>query len=326
MTNAGGFNGGFGPGGFPPGPGQPGGQPPHVPPQWHNQPAPVCVRHPDRPTLLTCQRCGQPNCPECLRPATVGFQCVDCLTKGQREVRPVRGLAGGRQRSAPVVTYVLIAINVAVFAITVAMAGSVAYNDSSKLFKDSSLLPLAVADGELWRIVTSGFLHFGPIHLLVNMLALWIVGRDVEIILGRSRYLAVYFASILGGSAAVMMFQNVMSQTAGASGAIFGLFGAQAVILLRIRQSPGPVLTVIALNVFISITLPGISLMGHLGGLAAGVLSTAGILFGPQWLGIGTKPGATPRAVQWGIVLAVIFASLAIIVVRALQLRAQYGL
>ncbi|WP_060934624.1 rhomboid family intramembrane serine protease, partial [Smaragdicoccus niigatensis] len=218
------------------------------------------------------------------------------MARGQREVREVRGLGGGRQRSAPIVTYALIAINVAVFAITVAMAGSVAYNDTSKLFKDSSLLPLAVADGEVWRIVTSGFLHFGPIHLLVNMLALWIVGRDVEIILGRSRYLAVYFASILGGSAAVMMFQNVLSQTAGASGAIFGLFGAQAVILLRIRQSPGPVLTVIALNVFISITLPGISLMGHLGGLAAGVLSTAGILFGPQWLGIGTKPGATPRA------------------------------
>ncbi|MFE7742823.1 rhomboid family intramembrane serine protease [Nocardia sp. NPDC057455] len=281
-------------------------------------PAPTCVRHPNRPTGLACTRCGRPSCAECLRPAAVGQHCVDCLRADQRGVAPVRTVSGAAapRTSAPYVTYALIAINVVIYAITAAQAKSLMDNQrGSALFLDWVLWAPAVADGEWWRVLGSGFLHYGPIHLLVNMFALYVVGRDAELVLGRLRYLAVYLVSLLGGSAGVMLLaQN--SLTAGASGAVYGLFGAITIILLRLRQSPTQMLIIIGINVFISLSLPGISLWGHLGGLAAGTLATLGILFLPGWLRVRTPQAA--RTVGWVAVALVAFAALGLVAVGAI--------
>ncbi|MFG3616332.1 rhomboid family intramembrane serine protease [Nocardia sp. NPDC047654] len=281
-------------------------------------PAPTCVRHPNRPTGLACTRCGRPSCAECLRPAAVGHHCVDCLRAEQRGVAPVRTVSGAAaaRTSAPYVTYALIAINVVIYAITAVQSKNLMDNQlGSTLFLDWVLWAPAVADGEWWRVLGSGFLHYGPIHLLLNMFALYVVGRDAELVLGRSRYLAVYSASLLGGSAGVMLFsQN--SLTAGASGAVYGLFGAITIILLRLRQNPNQMLIIIGINVVISLSLPGISLWGHLGGLAAGTLATLGILFLPGWLRVKTPQAA--RVVGWAAVALVAVAALATVAVSAI--------
>ncbi|MBM7458796.1 membrane associated rhomboid family serine protease [Rhodococcus coprophilus] len=223
-------------------------------------------------------------------------------------------------------TYTLIALNVLVFLFTAAQSSSVMNNErSSPLFLDWALWPPAIAvNGEYIRILGSGFLHFGVIHLAVNMFALWIIGRDTELVLGRARYLSVYLISILGGSAAVMLLQTG-AVTAGASGAVFGLLGAQAVILMRLRRSPAPVLAVVALNVFISITIPGISLWGHLGGLVAGAAATAALLYGPQSFRAGTDRKRVVRT-GWFALAAVAVVVLVTVVFAVLRLRAQLGL
>ncbi|GAA5046608.1 rhomboid family intramembrane serine protease [Nocardia callitridis] len=275
-------------------------------------PAPTCVRHPNRQTGLACTRCGRPACPECLRPASVGQHCVDCLRQDQRDVAPVRTVAGAptSTRPTPYVTYVLIALNVAFYAFTALQAHNPVDNQRSSLFLRLVLYPPYVADGEWWRVIGTGFLHYGPFHLLINMFALFVIGRDGELVLGRARFLAVYAVSLLGGSAAVMVFAPE-SPTAGASGAVYGLFGAITIILLRLRQNPTQMLILIGINVFISISLPGISLWGHLGGLAAGTLATVGILFVPAWLHAKTQENA--RVIGWVAVGIIAVISVAVI-------------
>jgi membrane associated rhomboid family serine protease len=240
-----------------------------------------------------------------------------------RTARTVAGAPMTRSAKTPL-TFALIAINVVIFGITAAQSGDLLSNFRGSSLADAwALNSLLVADGDVWRLLSSGFIHIGPIHLLVNMFALYIIGRDVELVLGRSRYLAVYFLSLLGGSASVMLFENPLAATAGASGAVFGLLGAQAVILLRLKRSPTPVLIVIALNIFISISIPSISLWGHMGGLVAGAAATAGLVFLPN------RNDAQPRAgisLAWLSVAAVALISLGTIAVRVLDLRAQMGL
>ncbi|WP_305093230.1 rhomboid family intramembrane serine protease [Prescottella sp. R16] len=303
-------------------------------------PQPRCVRHPDRPTALSCTRCGRPACPDCLRSASVGHQCVDCVAAGRRDTPQARTVAGAPLRSelpTPIVTYALIALNVVIFAVTALQAGSLMDNGAgrinlrtgvatfdSPLFGWLVLDAQAVAQGEWFRVLGSGFLHFGLIHLAVNMFALWVLGRDTEIVLGRSRYLAVYLISLLGGSASALMFESPHAFTAGASGAIFGIMGAQAVLLLRMRRSPGPILAVIALNVVISVTVPGISLWGHLGGLVAGAAATAALVYAP----VGDRtPASVARARQlgWAGLGAVAVLVVGIIALRVVGLRDQLG-
>ena len=252
----------------------PGGPPPGAPP--------VCVRHPDRATGLRCTRCERPACTECLREASVGYQCVDCVAEGNRGVRRGTTIAGAEPGTRPVIVPVLVAVNAAVFVWTAVESRSIASNYTSQLFSAWSLRPTRVADGELWRLVTSGFLHFGPIHLLFNMLALWVIGRDVERILGRTRFLAVYLISLLGGAAAVMLFSASNAQVAGASGAVFGVMGALAVVLRRLNAPSGQVLGLIVVNVVISFVLPGLSIAGHLGGLVVGTAATAALVYAPS--------------------------------------------
>jgi len=283
---------------------------------------PACIRHPDRPTGLRCVRCDRPACPDCLREASVGYQCVDCVKEGSKSV-PVARTASGAKASRGrglVVVPALIVANVAAFAATAVQAGSIVDNVNSTLFQDGALLPAYVSAGEWWRLLTSGFLHFGnyggfgPVHLLFNMFALWVLGRDLELALGRGRFLTIYLLSLLGGSTAVMLFGAVDGIVAGASGAVYGLFGGIAVVVFKAKLNPAPVLTLLGINIFLSITLPGISLLGHVGGLVAGALGTAAMVY---------PPPARRAQVQLGACLALLVLMLVVIFVRGAVLDCQ---
>lgn len=236
----------------------------------------ACVRHPDRPTGLACVRCGRPSCPECLRDAPVGQQCVDCLAQVGVAVR-----RRGRRRSPgrPLVVPALVVLNLLVFALTAVQAGSFVDNTDSALFDAWALVPAAVFDGQWWRVVTAGFLHIGPLHVAVNMFALWVLGRDLELVLGRGRFLLLYGLSLLGGSAAVLLFSAPGVAVAGASGAIFGLLSGLLVVLLRLRQPVGQVLAMIGLNVALSLAVPNLSIAGHVGGLVTGAAVAALLVY-----------------------------------------------
>jgi membrane associated rhomboid family serine protease len=178
------------------------------------------------------------------------------------------------------VTLTLIAINVAMFLVTavsaVAGGASPLNNYDSTVFDALAQVPVLVSLGEWWRLITAAFLHIGPIHLLLNMLALLVFGAELERALGRGRFLTLYLASALGGATAIQLFGGFDTPVAGASTAIYGMLGGLGVVLVATKQDLRGLLTLLAINLFISF-LPGISLIGHLGGLVTGAL-TAGIL------------------------------------------------
>lgn len=189
--------------------------------------SPTCYRHPGRRTYVRCTRCDRYICGECMRVGPVGHQCAECVREGARAVRQPRTPFGGRQRSAtPVVTYTLISLNALVFVMQVTVMG---------LERQLALWPPAVASGQTYRLVTSAFLHYGAMHLLLNMWALYVVGPPLEMWLGRLRFGALYAVSALGGSVLVYLIAPLNTATAGASGAVFGLFGATFMVARRLH-------------------------------------------------------------------------------------------
>jgi len=236
----------------------------------------ACVRHPDRATRLACSRCGRPACPDCLREASVGYQCVDCVAAAVPTRAPRRAVG-----TRPVVVPTLVALNLAVFAWTAVQARSLLDNADAPLFRAWALVPDAVAEGEWWRLITAGFLHIGPLHIAFNMFALWVLGRDLEIVLGRGQFLALYMVSLLGGSTAVVLFADPEQYVAGASGAVFGLMSGLFLVLLRLRRPYGQVVGLIVLNLVITQVVPGISMAGHVGGLVVGGVAAAALVFAP---------------------------------------------
>ena len=213
-------------------------------------------------------------------PASVGFQCPECVREGAATVRaPKRsgGLRSAARRWGPV-TIGLIVVNVVMFLVTAVAAGLGGANPldnyRSTVFVALAQVPFLVDLGEVWRLVTAAFLHIGPLHLALNMMALLIFGSELERGLGRWRYAGIYVVSLLGGSAAIQLFGDPGGATAGASTAIYGLMGALAVFIVVRRQDVRGILTLLAINVVVSF-LPGISLLGHLGGLVAGAAAAA---------------------------------------------------
>lgn len=265
---------------------------------------PGCWWHPNRPTGLSCSRCGRPACPDCLREAPVGFQCTDCVhAGGQEQRRQHRGyqeagfgqrtVFGARLSQSVLVTQVILAVNVLVFLFTVFQAQSLNDNDAADVFQRGSLYVTAtLGHDEWWRVLTNGFLHYGAIHIAVNMFSLWMMGRALEQVCGRGRYLALYFISMLGASAAVLIFDQSGPPTVGASGALFGLMGAYAVLVLKLRLNPTGLIITLALNAFITFGISGISIWAHVGGLVTGALVTVALLYAPQagqarWQAVG---------------------------------------
>jgi membrane associated rhomboid family serine protease len=218
-----------------------------------------------------------------MTPASVGFQCPECIREGRATVRAPRGGSGlaaaGRRWGA--VTLTLITANVAMFVVSAFSAVSVGNspldNYDSPFFDVLSQWPYGVTLlGEWWRVVTAAFLHVGPVHLVMNMLALLVFGSELERQLGRWRFLALYLLSALGGAVAIQLFGDPRVAVAGASTAIYGLLGALGVLMLARKQDLRGLLTLLAINVLISF-LPGVSLVGHFGGLIAGA-GVAGLL------------------------------------------------
>src|SRR3954452_19279605 len=186
----------------------------------------TCYRHPNRETGVSCSSCGRPICPDCMTPTPVGMRCPECSRQRTR----VTTAQSFMRDAAPVVTYALIAVNVAVEVAELATGGSLG-GAGGTLVEHGALSRTTVNDGEIWRLVTSGFLHAGLLHLLFNMYALYILGNLLEPALGKLRFGIVYFVSLLSGSFAVLLL-SPNEFTLGASGAVFGLMGA-AVVALR---------------------------------------------------------------------------------------------
>jgi membrane associated rhomboid family serine protease len=264
-----------------------------------------CYRHPDRETYVSCVRCGRPICPSCMRPASVGFQCPE-----EVGAAPARNFVGARlQQGRPVVTYTLIGICVAVFLATFAGGGE--KNDTTTLFLRLYLAPTGISHGQYYRLFTAIFLHFDWIHIGLNMYCLYIVGPPLEAALGRWRYLTLFLVSGLAGSAASFWLGPVLEGGAGASGAIFGLFGAYYFLARRLRMPLGPIVITIVLNLVLSFSIAGIDYHDHIGGLVTGGAVGAAFVFAP-------RPNRT--LVQVGAVAAALVVVAAVVLLRVHQL------
>jgi membrane associated rhomboid family serine protease len=213
----------------------------------------------------------------------VGFHCRACVAEARPAARSsvARTVAGAVHGGQPRATYTLIGINVLVFVAVAAQARSLTGFGGSSIYNGSMLVPMFVAGGEWWRLVTSGFLHLSVTHILLNMLALYFIGLGLERVLGLWRYLALYFLSLLGGSAAIMLFADVATGSAGASGAIFGLMGALLVTLKRLHLDLRQVGFIIVLNLIATFAIPGISWQAHVGGLIVGAAVGAVMVYAP---------------------------------------------
>ncbi|MBJ7472465.1 MAG: rhomboid family intramembrane serine protease [Solirubrobacteraceae bacterium] len=256
----------------------------------------VCFRHTNRPTNVSCQNCGKPICSDCMRESPVGYRCPDCAPKSKPALA-----------DDLMVTKTIIGINVFVFVLGIVLqavdgfSGNFVMSSTSSLTTEGSLIasacqsfvpsagggvcidPVGVANGEWYRLITSGFLHSGLLHIGFNMYFIWMFGQLLEPSLGRMRFSLVYFVSLLGGAIGALLYSAPNAQTVGASGAAFGLLGAALVVskLRRIDGLTSDLLMIAGLNFAIGF-IPGlnISIGGHLGGFVVGALAGY-IAFGP---------------------------------------------
>lgn len=282
---------------------------------------PVCPRHPDRVSYVRCQRCGRPACPECQVQAAVGVQCVDCVRKARTPAtRSAFGapLRGGR----PIVTYTIIGLCVAMFVAQFVVDG---------LWYDLGMVP-ALAEHQPYRFLTSAFLHSQSsfLHIAANMYLLWLVGPHLEQLLGRARFAALYVVSALGGSVAVLLLTSPLTDdggsvaistgfvtaTIGASGAVFGLFGALLVAMRRLDRDVSQILVFFAINAVLGFVIPGISWQGHLGGLVAGAVLGVAFAFAPR-----KRRGL----VSWGAVVLVVVVLVALVLWKFADTASMLG-
>lgn len=249
---------------------------------------PVCPRHPDRVSYVRCQRCQRPACGDCQRSAAVGMICVDCardMERQQAASSPRNAMGGAIARTAtPIVSYAVIALCVVAF---------LGQTLAPRLVEQPLIFAPVRALAMPWTMLTSGFLHGGILHLGLNMYAMWIVGPYLERSIGHARFAAIFLLSVFAGHVAVLMLSSPadpswISGTVGASGGVFGLFGAMFIMHRKLGAQTGQIIMLIVLNVVFSFTIPGISWQGHMGGLVVGTALTA-IMF-------AVRPKATPGA------------------------------
>ncbi|MFI6683009.1 rhomboid family intramembrane serine protease [Streptomyces sp. NPDC050485] len=282
---------------------------------------PSCYRHPGVATGISCTRCERPICPECMISASVGFQCPECVRTGSgtghapTANRP-RTLAGGILAAGDpqLLTKILIGLNAVMFLVQEVVGDR--FTDALFLLGRAGVPGFdgaqGVAEGQWYRLVTSMFLHGGVVHILFNMLSLWWLGGPLEAALGRARYLALYFVSGLAGGALTYLIASPLEPSLGASGAIFGLFGAMAVLMRRMKYDMRPVIGLLVVNLILTFNpWMGIAWQAHVGGLAAGVLVGIGMVHAP----------ANRRAlVQWGSCVLVLAVSVVLVVMRTAAL------
>ncbi len=246
-----------------------------------------CYRHPNREALIRCTRCDRPICPECMRPASVGFHCPDDVNLARKTVRAPRTVVGGSVlHTVPYVTGLFVTLNVVIYLLVASQSvGGLSQpgDGSSRLFRDWQLVPISVdAQHEYYRLITAAFLHVSLLHIGSNMLALAIIGPPLERLLGAWRFAAIYLLAALGGSAAVYAWGQVQTPEVGASGAIFGLFAACLVLVRKLGLDPQWLIGIIVLNFVLTFSIHNISKLGHIGGFVVGGLAALAIGGLPQ--------------------------------------------
>jgi membrane associated rhomboid family serine protease len=270
---------------------------------------PTCFRHPGRETYVSCVRCNRPACPDCLRSAAVGQQCVDCVRQAGRTTRRPAGAFGGGITSGATVTWTLVGINVVCYLAEI-FAQNTVLNDGLLFGRVGSTL--GVANGQVYRLLSNAFLHepigsgLGLLHIVFNMWALIVVGPSLEKLLGRARFLTVYLVSALAGSVLFYLVAAPEASALGASGAIFGLFGGWFVLARRLRLDTRQIIVLIVINLGISFAVPGIAWQAHVGGLLAGGLLTAAFAYAPRPNRAVIQAGATLALLALLVVAVVI--------------------
>lgn len=247
-----------------------------------------CYRHPDRDAYISCQRCERLICPDCMRDASVGFQCPSCITEGKKSVRSARTMAGGAvSTNLGKASMVLIGINVVAFVMQLATGGF-----DGEVFRQGAMLAqtrftqdgaqlTGVADGAWWRLLTAAFLHGGLLHLAFNMYALYLFGPYVEKALGTWRFVVAYLTMAVFSSVVVYVLSPAGTPTVGASGAIFGLFALTLVLQTKAKVDVRGLLVLLGINAVLSLRA-NISWQGHLGGFVAGLVLGAAVAYSPK--------------------------------------------
>jgi membrane associated rhomboid family serine protease len=264
-------------------------QPPDSPPP-QPQPAdaeqvPVCARHPDRISYIRCQRCARPTCPECQRAAAVGVHCVDCVHEHARTAPVARTAFGAPLRGGrPVVTLTLIGMCVASFLLQLTLGPG-----TQNPWTEALIFAPFLGAAEPWRFLTAAFLHSTGmlLHILFNMYALYLVGQALEPALGRWRFLSLYVLSAIGGTVMYTLLASPVEAdwvrgVVGASGAVFGLFGALLVVLRRLNRSARPLVVLLAINGVLGFVIPNIAWEAHLGGLVVGIVLGLAFAYAPR--------------------------------------------
>ena len=277
---------------------------------------PVCYRHPRRETYVRCSRCDRPICPDCMNEASVGHQCPECVAEGRRTQRPGRtDVRRHARRRQGLRDQALIAINIAghgrrrsasaaargLFGggLGGLLGGATAADRRGRrhraldTYQNTSpagifRVPAGVADGEFYRLFTSMFLHYGLLHLLMNMWALWVLGRNLEAALGPLRFRGAVPACPASAAASRCYVFTPAAASAGASGAIFGLFAALFIVLRRLGRDTSSIIPVLVINLVFSF-VPGISLAGHLGGLVTGAVVAVALAYAPRKSGTRSR-------------------------------------
>jgi len=285
---------------------------------------PTCYRHPNRETWVSCVRCGRHACPDCLRQEAVGQECVECVRDAAQGGRRARTVFGGRPVANAAVTWALVGLNVVVFLIELvkpnllyawAMVGTPVLTPGG--------IQAGVVNGQWYRLLTSAFTSpgtslsgLGFFDILFNMWALTVVGPSLEQVLGRVRFLAVYLLSALGGSV-LFYYMEPHGLAAGASGAVYGLFGAWFIVARKLHLDVRGIVTIIAINLGFSLFFrSSIAWQDHVGGLIVGVLTTAAFVYAPR---------KNRTAIQVGAAVAALAVLVVLVMLQTHHLTSQFG-
>lgn len=288
-------------------------------PQGPQDALPTCYRHPDRETGIRCTRCERSICPECMVSASVGFQCPECVRGGSGTghsptASQPRTLAGGTVTEDPrLITKILLGLNLALFLVQLSIGDR--FTDSFDLI-GRAYVPIlgdveGVAEGQWYRLVTAMFLHGSVIHIAFNMLSLWWIGGPLEAALGRARYIALYAIAGLAGSALTYLIAEPNQPSLGASGAIFGLFGATAILMRRLNYDMRPVIALLVINLIFTFGWSNIAWEAHIGGLVGGVVIGYAMVHAPR----GRR-----ALIQYGVCALVLVAVVVMTLIRTGQL------
>jgi len=225
-----------------------------------------CKNHPEKETYVCCTRCENYICTDCMRSASIGYQCPSCASDSTPVIKGInRNRFIPSQKNTQVTKF--LSISLLVVYVFQFLLGDV-------LIANFALFAPSVTNGEWWLLITAGFLHGSIIHLLFNVYILWVIGSQLESIVGKTKFIIIYFGSLLGGSLASYLFSPFGSYSIGASGAIFGLMGAMLVVGRKRNLDISQITTLVVINVVIGFVLSGIDWRAHLGGLAAGAFIT----------------------------------------------------